>query len=448
MRQPVAASVSTPRYFVPHAASPAEPVPCDAAEVVHVMDAFRLEPAYLGEAEWFVCTDVVGQLQLIPGSDRARLPASVQAQLAHHEVAAGRPPRRLAATELFFFSTELVEHPADAEGFNDPVYLYGTLTGPWPGDAVTRVPGQLTVSRGDVLAGFVHGAQDAFRYVKDAERRETPSAWHALLPGDRAEQLAQGKGLVLAYPAVPAELQTHNVANGPQVASVLHAVLAQLQEDAKANKGPQAIAALDLPVASRAQAVAELEVKGFEVKGDIAIPRPTKGGLVGRLAGWFQAEEVRVPREAPLFEFLELSRSVLGLLPGWPTETERALRAHVHAGTLSPGAATPRLPPRAPFQPASIPPRLPTPPTRSSDWMNDFLDAHARKGAATPRLTPMRPAPAPRPAPAKPPSSPAAWQADFAASPPARPANKQPPKQPKSPAPPGKKPDWMNDFED
>ncbi|WP_244238382.1 hypothetical protein [Corallococcus terminator] len=440
--------MSPPRYFVPHAASPVEPVPCDAAEVVHVMDAFRLEPAYLGEAEWFVCTDVVGQLQLIPGSDRARLPASVQAQLAHHEVAAGRPPRRLAATELFFFSTELVEHPADAEGFNDPVYLYGTLTGPWPGDAVTRVPGQLTVSRGDVLAGFAHGAPDAFRYVKDVERRETPSAYHALLPGDRAEQLAQGKGLVLTYPAVPAELQTHNVANGSQVASVLHAVLAQLQEDARTNKGPQAIAALDLPVASRAMAVAELEVKGYEVKGDIAIPRPTKGGLVGKLSGWLQNEEVRVPREAPLSEFLELSRHVLTLLPGWPTETERTLRAHVLAGTLSPGAATPRMPPRAPFQPASIPPRLPTPPTRSSEWMNDFLDAHARKGAAKPRLTRMQPAPAPRPAPAKPSSSPAEWQADFAANPPARPADKQPPKQQKSPAPPGKKPDWMNDFED
>ncbi|WP_244224368.1 hypothetical protein [Corallococcus sicarius] len=441
--------MSTPRYFVPHAASPAEPVPCDAAEVVHVVDAFRLEPAYLGESEWFVCTDVVGQLQLIPGSDRARLPASVQAQLAHHEVAAGRPPRRLAATELFFFSAEMVEHPADAEGFNDPVYLYGTLTGPWPGNAVMRVPGQLTVSRGDVLAGFTHGAQDAFRYVKDAESRDAPSAYHALLPGDRAEHLAQGRGLVLTYPAVPAELQANNVSNGAQVANVLHAVLVQLQEDARAHNGPQAIAELDLPVASRAMAIAELEVKGFEVKGDIAIPRPTKGGLVGKLAGWLQSEEVRVPREAPLPEFLELSRSILALLPGWPTETERTLRAHVLAGKLSPGTPVHRVsPPRAPQPPAALPPRLPTPPARSSDWMNDFLDAHARPGAAKPRITQMKPQAAPRPAPvpAKPPSSKAAWQSDFAANPPARPAPKQ--QEKKAPVTPGKKPDWMNDFED
>jgi hypothetical protein len=443
LRQPVAASVSTPRYFVPHAASPVESAPCDATEVIHAVDAFRLEPASLGESEWFVCTDVVGQLQLIPGSDRARLPASVQAQLAHHEVASGRPPRRLAATELFFFATELVEHPADAEGFNDPVYLYGTLTGPWPGPHVPRTLGQLTVTRGDVLAGFAHGAQDAFHYVKDAESRDAPRAYHALLPGDRAEQLAQGRGLVLAYPAVPSELQAHHAANGAQVAMVLHAVLAQLREDARANKGPPALAALELPVPSRAMALADLELRGYEVKGDLATPRPTKGGLVGKLSGWFQGDEaVRVPREAPPPEFLELARRALPSLPGWPTETERTLRAHVHAGTVSPGApVTPRLNvPRAPAPPPSIPPRLPTPPARSSDWMKDFLDAHGKPGSAPPRLTHMQPqAPAP-------PTPPATWQQDFAPAAPARPAPRQ--QQEKAPAPPGKKPDWMSDFDD
>ncbi|WP_244239149.1 hypothetical protein [Corallococcus carmarthensis] len=452
MRQPVAASVSPPRYFVPHAASPVESVPCDASEVVHVVDAFRLEPAYLGESEWFVCTDVVGQLQLIPGSERARLPASVQAQLAHHEVAAGRPPRRLAATELFFFSPELVEHPADADGFNDPVYLYGTLTGPWPGNAVTRVNGQLTVTRGDILAGFAHGAQDAFHYVKDAESRDVPRAYHALLPGDRADQLAQGRGLVLTYPAVPAELQAHHAANGAQVASVLYAVLAQLQEDARTHQGPQALIALELPVASRAMAIADLELRGYEVKGDIATPRPTKGGLVGKLAGWLQDEAVRVPREAPPQEFLELARRVLPLLPGWPTETERTLRAHVLAGTLSPGTPVTRTTvPRAPTPPAAIPPRLPTPPVRSSDWMQDFIGAHGKPGGAKPRLTNLQPKPAPRPAAPAPQAAKAAsdasWQADFGPAPaaPARPAPKQ---QEKAPAPPGKKPDWMSDFDD
>ncbi|MFB1483842.1 hypothetical protein [Corallococcus sp. RDP092CA] len=437
MRQPVADSVSPPRYFVPHAASPVEPAPCDDSEVIHALDAFLLEPAYLGESEWLVCTDVVGQLQLIPGSERARLPASVQAQLAHHEVASGQPPRRLAATELFFFAPEVVEHPADAEGFNDPVYLYGALTGPWPGHDVTRVNGQLTVTRGDVLAGFANGARDAFHYVKDAESRDAPRAYHALLPGDRAEQLARGRGLVLTYPAVPAELQTHHAANGAQVASVLHAVLSQLQEDARAHQGPRELAALELPVPSRAMAIADLELHGYDVKGDLATPRPTKGGLVGKLAGWLHDETVRVPREAPPPEFLELARRVLPLLPGWPTETERALRALVLAGTLSPGPRA--TAPRAPTPAASIPPRLPTPPARASDWMQDFIDSHGKPGGAKPRLTHLSSKPAPRPAPR------ASWQADFAPAAPARPASRQ---QEEAPAPPGERPDWMRDFED
>ncbi|WP_201756643.1 hypothetical protein [Corallococcus silvisoli] len=504
MRQPVAASVSPPRYFVPHAASPVEAVPCDAAEVVHAVDAFRLDPAYLGESEWFVCTDVVGQLQVIPGSERARLPASVQAQLALHEVASGRLPRRLAATELYFFSIELVEHPADAEGFNDPVYLYGTLSGPWPGPNAQRMKGQLTVTRGDVLAGFAHATPDAFQYVKDAESRDAPRAYHALLPGDRADQLAQGKGLVLAWPAVAAELQAHNVANGAQVASVLHAVLAQLQADARANQGPAALASLELPVPSRAMAIADLELKGYEVKGDIATPRPTKGGLVGKLAGWIQDTSVRVPREAPPPEFLELARRVLPMLPGWPTETERTLRTHVLAGTQSPSRPSSNtLPPgttapRAPTPPPSLPPRLQTRPVGSSEWMVDFLDAHDKPGGAQPHITRLQPKPEPRPAPKpkpKPQVAKASWKMDFVKATPTPPAptqretspatpGKQPgPSQPKpeprpapkpqvakatwkmdfvkatptppapsqqekSPAAPGKKPDWMRDFED
>ncbi|MGZ3461579.1 MAG: hypothetical protein ACXU86_24070, partial [Archangium sp.] len=163
--------MSPPRYFVPHAASPSELVRPDPTAVVHAVDAFRLEDALLGEQEWLVCTDIEGHVVALPASERALLPASTQAQLTHHELTSGRTPRRIAASELFLFSVELVEHPADAEGVNDPVYLYGTLLGPWPSDSPQRVPGQLTVTRGDVLAALVHGAPEALRYVQDPESR-------------------------------------------------------------------------------------------------------------------------------------------------------------------------------------------------------------------------------------------------------------------------------------
>jgi hypothetical protein len=433
--------VSHPRYFVPHAASPAEPIRSEPSAVVHAMDAFRLESGHLGEQEWLVCTDIEGNVLALPASEREHLPSSTRAQLTHHEVASGRTPRRIAAPELFLFLVELVEHPADAEGVNDPVYLYGTLVGPWPGSSPMRVPGQLTVSRGDVLSGLVHGALDAFHYVQDPESKVAPRSYHALLPGDRPERLTEGRGLVLAYPAVPAELQTHNAANHSLVANILHDVLTQFQENAREQGGPKALAELELPVPSRAMAIAELEVRGYEVKGDVATLRRNHPGLVNRLAEWLRAEKVKVPPEASAPEFLELARRALAALPGWPTDTERALRALVRPGN----AATPRsgiLPSVAAPQPAPvqqrIPPRPPQGPVRPSDWMQDFLDAHTPPGGTKPKITRSRATPSPnRATPAlKQVSSSADWMNDFASG-------------PSAPAPgSAKKPDWMSDFED
>jgi hypothetical protein len=457
--------VSHPRYFVPHAASPAEAVQPDPAAVVHAMDAFRLQAGYVGEQEWIVCTDIAGHMHVLPASERDLLPASTKAQLTHHELVSGRTPRRITAVELFLFSVELVEHPEDAEGANDPVYLYGTLMGPWPSASPMRVPGQLTVTRGDLLAGLVQGAPDAFHYVQDPESKTAPRSYHALLPGDRAERIAEGRGLVLAYPAVPPEMQAHNVANDPLVATILREALAQLQEYAHEHGGPKAIAELDLPVPSRLMAIAELESRGYEVKGDVATLRRNHPGLVNRLAEWLRAEKVKVPREATTPEFLELARRALEVLPGWPSETERALRALVRPGNGAPpkpGA----LPPIAAPQPLTvqrvIPPRPPPSPARPNDWMRDFLDAHTppggRKKAKLTRASEMTPPPRPAISTPRQESSSKDWMADFTPGPSAPPEHKPaspstPPapkrREPSAPArEPAKKPDWMSDFED
>ncbi|TQF11492.1 hypothetical protein FJV41_33860, partial [Myxococcus llanfairpwllgwyngyllgogerychwyrndrobwllllantysiliogogogochensis] len=335
--------MNLPRYFIPHAATPPEPVQSDASEIAHVVDAFRLDSNHALEPEWLVGLDALGGVHVVPASERGRLPASALAQLTHHEVASGRTPRRIAAPELFFFSVELVEHPADAEGFNDPVYLYGHLSGPWPGTSPQRVPGQLTVTRGDVLAGLTQGAADAFHYAQTMESAAAPRGYVALLPGDRPDVIAQGQGLVLAWPSVPPELQMGNASNGPMVARMLHDVLTQLQEDAGANRGPEALARMELPVPSRAMAIAELELRGYEVKGDVAILRRQHPGLLTRMAEWLRAEKVKIPLEAATPAFLELARQALAALPGWPTEAERALRSRVRAGGGSPPVSAPRV---------------------------------------------------------------------------------------------------------
>ncbi len=448
--------MSHPRYFVPHAASAAEPVQSDAAAIEHVVDAFRLEAPHLLEQEWIVGIDSVGNVHIVPASQRDLLPAATRAQLAHHEVASGRTPRRLAASELYFFAVELAEHPSDAEGFNDPVYLYGHLSGPWPGDAPMRVPGQLTVTRGDVLAGLVHGAADAFHYVQTPESPAAPRGYHALLPGDRPERLAEGRGLVLAWPTVPPELMTGNASNGPMVARLLHDVITQLQEDARANGGPEPLARMELPVPSRAMAIADLEMRGYEVKGDMAILRRNHPGLLTRMAEWLRAEKVKVPTEAGAPGFLDVARQALTALPGWPSDTERTLRALVRAGGGAPVSRSVPIP-MAPAAPRPLPPRAPPKPPRPDDWMRDFLDAHASShpGGAQPKLTRTKPAFTPPPAPAKPGTP--SWMADFGASTPASPPSprrepppaKTPPAKAPSPSPSaGKKPDWMTDFED
>jgi hypothetical protein len=443
--------VRPPRYFVPHATSPAESLPLDLSALVHAVDAFRLAGPS-GEREWLVCTDITGDLVCVPAEEREHLPASTRAQFTHHELVSGRTPRRIVAPALFVLSVELVEHPADAQGVNDPVYLYGSLAGPWPGAESQRVPGQLTVTRGDLLAGLVHGAPDALHYAHDPESRLPPRAYHALLPGDRPEHIAQGEGLVLAYPAVPLDLQTRHAGNGPLVATLLHEVLETLQLSARAHGGPRPLAELELPVPSRLLAVAELESRGYEVKGDVAILRRNHPGLVNRLAEWLRPEKLPVPREAGTPEFLDLARQALGVLPGWPSETERALRSRVRAGpgtapSPTPHPSSPLRPAPTPAASAPLPPRAPPAPARPSDWMQDFLDAHARPGGNQPRITRSRAAVAsPRPAP-PPKDTSADWMKDFASAP-APPAAAPRPKPATSASEQAPKPDWMSDFED
>jgi hypothetical protein len=425
--------------------------------VAHAVDLLVLASPAGDAREWVIGTDALGSLLAVPASERAQLPASVQAQLAHHEVASGRRPRQLAARGLFLFAVELAEHPASDEGLNDPVYLYGTLSGPWGEAGAQRVPGQLALTRGDLLEGFVQGAPHAFRYAAPPERGEPPRAFHALLPGDRPELLAEGEGLVLAYPVVPAELQEGHAANGAQVASLLHDVLLQLQEDVRKGGGGgplAALASLALPVPSRALAIAELELDGWSVQGDVATRRSGRRGLAGKVADWL-GERMAVPREAPPSEFLSLAGQALSALPGWPGEAQRALRARVHRGGAGAPATGP-APRAAPAPMRPVPPRAPAAPARKEDWMRDFLAVHAPAGGPPPRLTRMRQAPA-RPAPPAPrgPGAPRPeWLADFA--PPqqgAAPAHAPRPAAPAAAAPAAAAPaaaapEWMKDFED
>ena len=79
---------------------------------------------------------------------------------------------------------------------------------------------------------------------------------------------------------------------------------------------------------------------------------------MGRIAEWVHGDKVKVPREAATPEFLELARRALTSLPGWPSDTERALRSLVRAGSGAP-VHHPGIV-RTPAAPKQLPPRPPS----------------------------------------------------------------------------------------
>ena len=269
---------------------------------------------------------------------------------------------------------------------------------------------------------------------------------------------------MLAYPAVPVDLQTRNAANGPMVATILHAMLTQLRDESRAEKGPRALAELEVPVPSRFMAIAELESRGYEVKGDVATLRRNHPGLVNRLAEWINAEKVKIPPEATPAEFLDLAARALKHLPGWPSDTERVLRSLMRPGSATPPGGIPSaaFAPSIPAGPAlPIAPRAHAPRASQSDWMKDFINAHTPPGGtkARPRLSAPPPAPKQPSFPSQSTTSRSEWMKDFGEPPAPAPAAQKAPAQAPAAKPAGKsassvkpepsaKPDWMSDFED
>lgn len=396
-----------PRHFVAHA--DADPTAATGAPR-HAVDAFRLGGPHLAEREWCIFVDDDNGLGAVPDDRWQSLAADVRTELSHAELTRGGRPRRVTASEIYLFDLQLLEQPLQTPGVNDPVYLYGTLYGPLPGDRGVR--GQLTVTRADVLAGIVHGVEHAFRY--GAAR-----CFHLVLPGERAEDLLRGCGPIVAYPLMPAELALADASNEAVVAQLAYDLLSALQADVRKEGAASPLASMTLPVPSRYAFEQALELQGYEIDGEVARKR-ANGGVIGSLFGRLLGDRVELPPEADVPGYAELIREVLATVPGWPDARARAL-ATCLAGNVAPAplrpAATP-APRPAPARPAA-PPRPAPPPSRAQDWMQDFLQSHP----GPTRLTSARRRPA--------------WMEDFAApSSSSRPVEAQ-----------ASRPDWMKDFE-
>jgi hypothetical protein len=435
-----------PRYFTARAEENLQPVAAGAA--CGVIDHFSLHQAGVN-AECAVTTDALGNLALLAGPDLEAASEDLRGELAYHEVS-GQQVRRLQAEEVYLFNAQLLEQPAGAPGLDDSLYLYGTLFGPYPnlGPALPAgVEGRLTVTRSDLLFGLAQGFPDAFRYAEpDSPGKALRRCFHALLPGDRQEALQAGRGLVFAYPLLPSELFQHADGNDLVVRQLFYDVLTALREDAAA-EGVPLLAGVPLPVPSRAVVEQELLADGYAVAGEVArrAPGPAVGfaGLLRSVFGQLMTEEVQLPPEGSVEDYVQLVHQSLAALPGFRSGRAQVLQQRVTHGSIAPSPVRP-VPVRPSPTPTSPPPPRTTLSTRAdpADWMQDFAGSR-RAASAPPRITSSRAVGErhrPNAQAGKPQDRPSEWMKDFAAPQPE-------PDSPVEKREPGSKPEWMRDFE-
>jgi hypothetical protein len=423
---------------------------------MHIIDSLFIGHSHLREREWLIATDCVGGLTALPDENLESVPASLQHELAYHEISGRRQLRMIEATEVYLFYPQLLEQPGGAPGWNDPVYLYGSLYGPWPEVAGTNeahigVEGQLTVTRADLLDGLVRGAEYAFHYSRPGgESGPDARCFNLILPGDSENEIRRGAGIILTYPLLPATLITTDVSNEIVVSQLLYDLLSALKEDLIREKIGHPLREWTLPVPSRLTLEQELQSQGYTIKGEKAVRKTASGegfkGFLTSVFGALMSEEVDLPPEGEVDEYFDLARRALQSLPGWPSPCGLALRECIKPAPArqrarprpSPQIKTPRI--------SSPPPPIATPQARPAsgspgevpDWMRDFMTVHRRPNAPPSKLTLTTPLTPQRPQSFSGPE----WMNDFEQSTPMKKTDEKPPQTSA-----GKTPDWMKDFE-
>lgn len=424
------AQVSLPSRFVASAtAAPRQAVVDEPARIEDARALVRLRGGR-GPVELVVGTEATGDVR-VAAHARDSFSQRVQAQLAFHAVASGRAVD-VAADELFVFDIQVVEMLPDAPGPNDALYLYGVMRGPYPAapDApVASVDGQLTVTRADLLAGLIDGAGNAFAYAPEPRGSRCV---HALLPGERADVIEAGRGVVLALPLAPAWTLDAIVSNDLVSAQMLYDVLAALRADL-------GISEPALPVPSRALVEHNLVAAGWRIEGNQAVRAKNKS-LLGSLFGG-DVERKELPREGSLDELVAEAKAVLARVPGVPSAELIALQRGRVRSPAVPSPRPPSSPPPAPTPraatPAPPPSAAPRPRVEAprSEWMKDFVDAHRVPAREPPRVT--------VPARAVAPDATPDWMEDFGDT-----GTDEKPGDDAAPAPPVVPArDWSKDFE-
>ena len=383
--------------FVASEGSPRDAIEDDPATIEDIRCLVRLRGSR-GERELVIATELGGGIRVFGSRDG--LTQRARTQLAFHEVASGRVVE-LEADELHVLDLQTLEMLPDAPGPNDALYAYGPMRGPYPaklGAPMVAVDGQLTVTRVDLLVGLIDGVTNAFAYAPD---QHGSRCVHALLPGERADAIDAGRGIVLALPLVPGWLIDCPVSNDLVAAQIIYDILSALRSDLGAGTDVPA-----LPVPSRAAYEQKLVAAGWRIDGDEAV-RPKGRGIIGSI---FKGGDRRtLPRQGTLDELVAEACATLARIPAITTPEVAALRRRFMGSASSAvSAARPPIAPPIPAASAAPQPALAPRPrvaTDRSEWMRDFVEAHRTPSRPPPRVS----APARAVSPAATPS----WMDDF-----------------------------------
>ena len=287
--------VSLPRFFI----AEGEPTPLPAAETgPQPIDQFRMD----GQT-WMVTANHEGWLQLRRREDCEELGAAARGDLNAHELAG--PLRELRAALVWLMAIEGLKKRENTSGWNDPLEVAGMLFGPFPSPAPMMVRGHLSTTRGELQDGILVGSWTPFH---------PETAANVLLAGESPDELAAGRGVILAYET--------------NVRKLLHALLSAIRIDQQ-GEAPGKLAEQELPVPSRAELESTLVARGFRVRGDLAERR--RPGFLGL----FFHERVVLPPEGAVSDLLALARVALSEMPGWPTPRARLLHERVGLAEVS-----------------------------------------------------------------------------------------------------------------
>lgn len=433
-----------PRYFVARPDNSGnESAPLENAPLIHAIDSFYFGGRHIVDQELVVCSDHSGGLRLVGGEQVGELSQEIQEQLAYDEVAKAGKDRLIDALSCYLFIIQFMEQCTDSPGLNDPVYLYGRLFGPFSGAAggpLASVEGQLTITRADILEGFVRDAEYAFHYA--GSPASAYRCFHISLPGDREEELRAGNGIVIGYPLLSLEMVQSNSSNEVIVCQFIYDILKSLQKDMDKENLSGPLRSKILPVPNRYLLEQQLKDRGYEIKGNSAIRKGGAGqgfqGMLETVYGALMKDRLEIPPEGKIEDYLDLAKATLKSLKSWPSLRAQALRSRITPApsevVARAGSRKTRPKPIISSIPAPSSSRTPSSSLGSSGkaltdppaWMNDFVSSHGDTTSKTSRIT----------------STTSAFGKD-----PAMPKTAAAKKEPKAKKPKEMKPDWMKDFE-